>query len=289
MERRCWICGRPYDGLPQSRYCGVCKEGIDRARNKADYPKYQEYYRAKYKLNSGDDVNVPGRKVGDTDYCVLCGKTYTVNSGAQKYCPECRAKTEAELRRKTAAEYVARGRVPVDPPKIRERKQYRPINIKICAVCGKPFADPPSSKRVCCSKDCSSIRKTLTHAGTRYSWSDEAKARNAGRFNTKNLEEGTAAASKLHGGQRGPQNRGSKYWALKSPDGTVYEIINLLDWCRNHTDLFGMDAGEKSAKSISNGIIAVKRSMEGKRKNRVSSYKGWTLIGYQDPIRKPKS
>ena len=123
MERRCWICGRPYDGLPQSRYCGVCKEGIDRARNKADYPKYQEYYRAKYKLNSGDDVNVPGRKVGDTDYCVLCGKTYAVNSGAQKYCPECRAKTEEELHRKTAAEYVARGRVPVDPPKIRERKQ----------------------------------------------------------------------------------------------------------------------------------------------------------------------
>lgn len=287
MEKRCVICGKPYEGSKQSRYCADCKAEIKRAYNRAVYPKYQRYYQERYKAKMGEAHVDTVRKVGDTDTCTVCGKPYTVQSGVQKYCPSCRPIENARLTRERNAMYYAnRDQPSAEPPAARERKQYRPINIKLCAVCGKPFADPPSSKRVCCSKACSSIRKTQTHVGKSNKWSDEAKARKAGQWQIDNLSYGTKAALKLPEGQRGPQNRAAKKWTLKSPDGTIYDVVNLLDWCRNHAELFGKESNDHNAAVIASAFRGIKRSMEGKRKPPVTSYMGWTLLDWEEPATK---
>lgn len=48
------------------------------------------------------------------------------------------------------------------------RRKNRPRNKKICVVCGKEFECPPSDKTVCCSKECSAIRHSMTHKGLRH-------------------------------------------------------------------------------------------------------------------------
>lgn len=161
--------------------------------------------------------------------------------------------------------------------------QCRSVNTKICVICGKQFADPPSSKRVCCSKECSKRRKTISHIGKSNPWPAEARKKRSMLGQTENLKKGTAAAMELPEGQRGPQNRCAKSWTLKSPDGIIYEVTNLLDWCRNNAGLFGKEPNDKNAKCISSGLLGVKRSMEGKRKPPVNSYMGWTILDWGPP------
>lgn len=273
MDKRCELCGRPYDGNARSKYCDACKASLNRAR------AAENYYRHKAEGQSGNPDTK--RKIGQTDICKRCGSSYVIANGNQKYCPDCSAPAYLEAVHRYMDAKAASDRGQEITP-TRDRKQYRQINIKICAVCKKPFAAPPSSKRVCCSKACSSIRKAQAHAGKSNKWSDEAKARNADKWTIDNLSKGTAAALKLPEGQRGPQNRESMRWFLRDPDGKVYEVVNLLDWCRNNAGLFGKKPTDHNAKVIASGFHGVKRSMVGKRKPPVNSYMGWTILGWQD-------
>lgn len=158
-----------------------------------------------------------------------------------------------------------------------------------CVICGREFDTPPSSKKITCSKECSSIRKSQSHIGKPHPWSDEKKssARDAAR-RTGNLLKGTAAAMRLPESQRGPQHREAKIWHLRDPEGNPVTVVNLNDWARLHAqDYFGMEPTDHNALVIASGIRQIKCSMEGKRMQHgkpvsISSYKGWTLVAWEE-------
>lgn len=161
--------------------------------------------------------------------------------------------------------------------------------IRKCAICGAEFNAAPSSKKITCSKACSSVQKSRSHKGKKNKWSQDkhVSARLAAE-KTGNLKNGTLAAQKLPGGQRGPQNRNAKIWHLRTPDGEPVVVTNLTDWARQHTSDFGMEPTEQSAAAISSGFRQIKRSMEGRFRRAngkpctVSTYKGWTLVAWEE-------
>lgn len=73
----------------RAKYCIYCRDKAQVLRNKA----YKE------KKQAGQAI-----AIGSEQVCTLCGKTYTVTTGSQKYCKECTAKG----RKKTppTAEYI---------------------------------------------------------------------------------------------------------------------------------------------------------------------------------------
>lgn len=73
-DRICRTCGVKFSGGPRAWYCPAC-----RAERKRDQKrKYNKY---------GYE-----RHIGDIDHCKECGNTYIVQSGLQRYCPECKEK-----------------------------------------------------------------------------------------------------------------------------------------------------------------------------------------------------
>ena len=161
--------------------------------------------------------------------------------------------------------------------------------VRKCVICGKEFNAPASSKKITCSKECSSIRKSQSHAGKHFSCSAAGRdsARRAAE-KTGNLKNGVIAAQKLPKCQRGPQNQGSKIYYLRDPSGNTIKVINLLDWSRRHAkDYFDMEPTDHNAKVIANGFRNIKRSMEGKLFHRgkprsAYTYKGWSLVSWSD-------
>lgn len=81
-NRVCKECGVTFSGGPRALYCPDCRLRRRRERD------------ALYKKNGAN------RKLGTKDYCINCGKLYTVVSGLQKYCPECASGCTAEAARK---------------------------------------------------------------------------------------------------------------------------------------------------------------------------------------------
>ena len=157
--------------------------------------------------------------------------------------------------------------------------------VKKCVICGRQFAAPPSSKKVTCSRDCSTIRKVESHTGTSNTWSDESRKRlSAARKSegyTPSLARAFVAAMARPDSQRGPQNRNAKRWVLIDPSGRRHEFTNLLDWARRHAELFDTvesDADrERVARNIRSGFGGIVLSMSGRRKTPCSTYKGWRL------------
>ena len=74
-SRGCIRCGRAIYGNAKIKYCIVCKEIVIREQDAA---------RRKRKRSGSI------RQHGSQDFCQICGKSYTVRSGAQKFCLECR-------------------------------------------------------------------------------------------------------------------------------------------------------------------------------------------------------
>lgn len=136
----CAICGRQYRGTIRSKYCQECRLNVN--RNRAAMA----------------EKNGPKRHLGDTDYCVACGKPYIVVGGLQKYCPECKdretKKAKDEEKRRWNEEH---------PIADRQKKRTRE---RICAVCGKPYTLP--GNRVTCSPECAEIRKKWTQLQINY-------------------------------------------------------------------------------------------------------------------------
>lgn len=163
--------------------------------------------------------------------------------------------------------------------------------IRKCIICGAEFKTPPSNNKRACSPACSSQWRSKQRTGVSGKWCEAAKASaRAAAAKTGNLKKGTAAAMKLPEGQRGPQNREAMIWHLRDPEGNPVVAVNLVDWARHHTKDFGMEDTDKDAFNIASGFRQIKRSMEGKiyrngKPCSVSSYKGWTLVAWEE---KPK-
>lgn len=77
-DRICRTCGKSFKGGPRAWYCPDCREERQKERE------------AKYRRGE------PKRHLGSIDKCLICGKEYTVESGLQKYCPDC----QPEMHRK---------------------------------------------------------------------------------------------------------------------------------------------------------------------------------------------
>lgn len=166
-----------------------------------------------------------------------------------------------------------------------DKEQKR--NMKICKICGKEFYAPPSSKKICCSKECSAKNKSNTHKGLPRSeeWRKKISAKSKLRDMTTLQIVGTAAAKASPNSGRFATNRNAKDWILYSPDGIIYQCTNLSEWARNNVELFGFDSANSEkidyyAKCICNGFGVIKRNL--KKGYGTISYKDWTLYGWDD-------
>jgi hypothetical protein len=151
---------------------------------------------------------------------------------------------------------------------------------KRCVVCGGAFTAPPSSKRITCSRACSSARKSDTHRGQSNTWSPTARARAAARGQTPNLRRGTPAAQESPIAGPFETNQEAKVWSLRSlATGERYDVRNLALWCREHEDLFWPDDWERAYA----GLRQVQAWLMGHTRRKVSRWKDWTLDAPAEP------
>jgi hypothetical protein len=147
--------------------------------------------------------------------------------------------------------------------------------IRKCVICGIDFKCSPSDKKVTCSTACKSKRTSQTHKGKKYPWSKEAKKKLSEKGVTENLKLGTLSAIKSPNSGRFESNVNAKSWEIISPDGEVFKIRNLANWCRENCHLFGKEPCDKSASQIAHGFFSIKKNMiKGKG---VITYMGWYI------------
>lgn len=128
-ERTCKICGVPFMGYPRSFFCPSCSAERKRQQKKI-------YNQRK-----------PARPLGSTDICEACGKLYIVNSGRQRYCPECAKEQVDKNIRAHKRKYMAE-----NSDKSRELKVDTRGKRYICTICGKKFEK--HTPTVTCSPEC---------------------------------------------------------------------------------------------------------------------------------------
>lgn len=119
--------------------CPTCQYAVDRQRARES--------QARYKAGKT-------RRIGSIDICSVCGKEYTVESGMQKYCPDCREEAALEARRKYARERAKK--IQEDPEKKEKRNEARrhlmPAHRETCKQCGKDFFT--DAYEMYCSQEC---------------------------------------------------------------------------------------------------------------------------------------
>lgn len=128
-ERTCKICGASFMGYPRSFFCPKCS---------ADRKKQQKKIYNQRK---------PSRPLGSMDTCESCGKQYIVNSGRQRYCPECAKEQVNKNIRAHKREYMSKNKEKSQNLKNETRgKRY------ICVICGKEYEKHTSE--ITCSPEC---------------------------------------------------------------------------------------------------------------------------------------
>lgn len=116
-------------GYPRSMFCPTCSQ----ARKKAQKKIYNQCK--------------PARHLGSVDKCENCGKEYIVNSGVQRFCPDCsKDAIKANIKsRKKIYNDANKAQMYAHKEKMRE-------NGHVCVICGKIF--DPSTPTVTCSLKC---------------------------------------------------------------------------------------------------------------------------------------
>lgn len=133
---------------------------------------------------------------------------------------------------------------------------------KTCIICGKRFKDSASNENICCSPECSKIHRQNLYKTGAYDQTMEKMRRN---FKQK-IDE------------IGKENHWiTKHWVISSPDGRIYECDNLLNFIREHQELF-----DGTIRQAYDGFQKIKASQEGKRKRPTTQWKGWHLISCTD-------
>lgn len=150
--------------------------------------------------------------------------------------------------------------------------------IKKCKVCGQEFNSPPSADKVTCSAECRRKRRSQLLRGhevtsdTRKKISVAAKEQDR----SKNLSKGTPAAMVSPKAGRFETNSSAKDWTILSPDGKIYNFVNLRNWIRQNLDKFGNHLSERDVDRINSGFRVAKRNMV-KGKSTVT-YKEWSVL-----------
>ena len=133
---------------------------------------------------------------------------------------------------------------------------------KTCPVCGKKFPEWERSLKICCSKECSKKNREEMYKRGVYSESIDK------------MRKGHAEKIK----EIGPDNFWiAKGWVIQSPEGEIFECRNLLNFIRENPDLF-----DGTTKQAFDGIVKIKASYQGKRKNPCFTWKGWKLLDWND-------
>lgn len=146
-ERTCQMCGALFLGGPRARYCPPCRAERERAHTR----EYQARKRAG-----------KTRKLGSVDYCVECGKPYTVSGGLQRYCPDCAPVAVQETVNAHKREY-AKGRLDISKARKAELSEAQ---MSICAYCGKPYKQ--QRQETYCSPECKRELNRISNAMSKY-------------------------------------------------------------------------------------------------------------------------
>ena len=150
---------------------------------------------------------------------------------------------------------------------------------KKCVICGKEFNAPPSSKKITCSQECSSARKSQSHKGVRNQWNKESRAKLSAQGRTANLLLGTPAARASPISGPFETNRNAKHWILKSPEGILHEFDNLNLFIRSHPEWFSNPKSASTALRASAACLAGNPAPSRKARQ-FSQYKGWQVVWY---------
>ena len=142
-DRICRTCGVVFPGGPRAWYCPTCRAERQRKANRE--------HKARERANKV-------RKLGSTDYCIICGKPYTVTGGLQRYCPDCAPDAVRELDNEASKVW---NRANTTADESREVRNAASAEIP-CVVCGKLFV--PHSPALTCSKECARALEAKRHA-----------------------------------------------------------------------------------------------------------------------------
>ncbi len=165
----CTTCGIVFMGGPTATYCPSCR--VERIRQR-DRERHQRKLAGQI------------RHIGSIDLCTICGNTYEVKSGFQKYCESC-STSESKRRRRDAwlneyynnpdkrQKYLQRARQwaesnkdrmaeilrrsyerHLDDIKEKRRKMYgvklRPLGrVEVCPQCGNDFKVKERNQKYC--------------------------------------------------------------------------------------------------------------------------------------------
>jgi len=129
-DRICRQCGASFKGGPRAWYCPSCRA-----------IRQREQAARRRRLG-------PNRHLGDIDQCIICGKDYIVESGLQKYCPDCAPKQIKVIDRVQGLEYYNVNKEKINPARNEHRKLLR---MRKCPVCGKKYS-PVGGAIACCSE-----------------------------------------------------------------------------------------------------------------------------------------
>ena len=136
-------------------------------------------------------------------------------------------------------------------------------NKRTCVICGREFLAPPSSGKITCSVECERKNRMINWKTNPIYAMTLERAHEAAKTNPNTAPVETNATAKS--------------WVIVSPQGTRYEINNLALWAREHTDIL-----PSTPDLFCDGIRAIKRTQEGKKKRGAHQYRGWTLEKYYD-------
>ena len=138
---------------------------------------------------------------------------------------------------------------------------HRP-ELRLCVICGSEFETSPTNETFTCSKECAHAYRSDFSKSQKYI--DQLNKAHEVR---KTLPYMCATEEFIR----------AKSWKIKSPDGQVYECRNLMLWLREHSDML-----DGTVKQAWDGITKIKYTMQGKRKNKLYQWKGWTLLEYEE-------
>ena len=136
QSRTCKNCGGTFLGGPRTLYCNACR-----------ILRTQEIWR-NYKRRKHAGV---ARALGGIDICERCGKTYTIESGNQRVCPDCRPIYYAECDRNKKLERLKQlnqSKQRRDYFRKREtvRREER-LKAGLCPQCGGEWIEPVETHR----------------------------------------------------------------------------------------------------------------------------------------------
>jgi len=138
QDRICKQCNISFTGGPRAYYCPDCRV-IRQAETNIRHRSRERKGLA--------------RKIGDSDKCEKCDKSYEIKAGLQRFCEDCQRIHQLEHQRVTNLKSYHLHKDKTNP--IRNlRRQMGPVK---CWWCGKEFI--AHNTKLTCSPECSNKRK----------------------------------------------------------------------------------------------------------------------------------